>query len=66
MADAIADLENLLKDIPTGAWVAISERQHIVVAYGPDAQKVLSDAHEKGEGHPLIVRVPEHAAAMFL
>ena len=65
MATTITDLSDLLKGIPPGAWVAISERQHAVVAYGPDAQEVLRDAKERGEEHPLITRVPDQNSAMF-
>jgi hypothetical protein len=66
MATAVADLAGLLKGIPSGAWVAISESQNRVLAYGADAQAVLCEAQEKGEQHPLILRVPDQAAAMFL
>lgn len=60
------DLAGLLKEIPAGAWVAISEEKNAVVAYGPDAQAVFSEAQDKGEEQPLIVRVPDQATAMFL
>jgi hypothetical protein len=65
MATAIADLLELTKGIPMGAWVAISERQHSVLAYGADAQAVLTEARNKGEAHPLIVRVPDQTTSMF-
>jgi tRNA A37 threonylcarbamoyladenosine synthetase subunit TsaC/SUA5/YrdC len=65
MTTAVADLSDLLKGIPSGAWVAISESKNAVMAYGPDAQEVLREAKERGEEHPLILRVPDHAAAMF-
>jgi hypothetical protein len=66
MATTVADLAGLLEGIPAGAWVAISEEKNAVVAYGVDAQAVFGEAQEKGEEHPLIVRVPEQATAMFL
>ena len=66
MATTIADLSNLLKGIPAGAWVAISEGEHRVIAFGVDAQAVLNEAHEKGEILPLMVRVPDRNSAMFL
>lgn len=59
------DLLDLLKDIPAGAWVAISEKRHVVLAFGTDAKAVADEAHAKGEDLPLIVRVPEHSMAMF-
>jgi hypothetical protein len=65
MATAIVDLLALTKGLPTGAWVAISERQHTVLAYGTDVETVLTEAQGKGEDHPLIVRVPDQSTAMF-
>jgi hypothetical protein len=66
MATTIADLPELLKGVPAGAWVAISESQHKTLAYGVDAQAVRNEAIEKGEKLPLMVRVPDQKAAMFL
>jgi hypothetical protein len=65
MTTSAADLSDLLKGIPSGAWVAISESKQVVIAYGPDAQEVLRKAKERGEERPLILRVPEQAIAMF-
>jgi tRNA A37 threonylcarbamoyladenosine synthetase subunit TsaC/SUA5/YrdC len=65
MTSAVADLSDLLKNIPSGAWVAISESKNAVMAYGPDAQEVLREAKERGEENPLIFRVPDQVAAMF-
>jgi Family of unknown function (DUF5678) len=65
MTTAVADLSHLLKGIPSGAWVAISESKNVVMAYGPDVQEVLRAAKERGEEHPLILRVPDQVAAMF-
>ncbi|MGD0292862.1 MAG: hypothetical protein ABSB30_03320 [Terracidiphilus sp.] len=66
MDTTVADIFDLLKGIPPGAWVAISERQHKTLAYGVDAQAVLNEAQQKGEKLPLMVRVPEQNQAMFL
>ena len=66
MATTIADLSDLLKDIPAGAWVAISERLHKAIAFGVDAQAVLDEARKQGEKLPLMVRVPDQNSAMFL
>jgi tRNA A37 threonylcarbamoyladenosine synthetase subunit TsaC/SUA5/YrdC len=65
MTSAVADLSDLLRNIPSGAWVAISESKNAVMAYGPDAQEVLREAKERGEENPLIFRVPDQVAAMF-
>jgi hypothetical protein len=59
-------LTALLEGIPAGAWVAISEEQNKVLAWGIDAQEVLHEAQGKGEHSPLITRVPDrHLMAMF-
>jgi hypothetical protein len=65
MATVITDLPDLLKGIPAGAWVAISELQNKALAFGFDAQAVLNEARQKGERLPLMVRVPEQNLAMF-
>jgi hypothetical protein len=65
MATPVADIYELVKDIPAGAWVAISEKRHQVLAYGPDAQVVLTQARTEGEEVPLIVRVPDNPVSMF-
>jgi hypothetical protein len=66
MTTAVLNLGGLLKGIPAGDWAAISERQNLVLSYGADAQVVLSEAENKGEAHPLIVRVPEQESSLFL
>jgi len=66
MAAQAIDLVELLKDVPAGAWVAISESQGKVMSYGIDAQAVLNKSCEMGEEHPLIVRVPAQAQELFL
>jgi hypothetical protein len=59
------DFSALLKDVPRGAWVAISADQHRVVSYGADMRKVLEDAKLTGEKDPILTRVPESASALF-
>jgi hypothetical protein len=66
MASAPLDLSNLLKGIPTGAWVAISEREHRVMAFGAELKPVLKESEEKGEPLPLIVRANDLGTTMFL
>jgi len=47
-------------------WVAISESQNKVLAYGADIEAAHDEARQKGEQLPLMVRVPDHNMAMFL
>jgi uncharacterized protein DUF5678 len=60
------DLATMLKGIPRGAWVAISEAKDRVIAYGSDLRVVIEDAKRKGEADPLITRVPESASTLIL
>jgi hypothetical protein len=66
MAAATINLSELLKGLPDGAWVAISEQAQEVISYAADLQTVLNAAEQRGESEPLIVRVPEHSSALFL
>jgi hypothetical protein len=66
MAITVTDLPELLKGIPPGAWVAISESRNRALAFGVDAQTVHDEAQQKGENQPLMVRVPDQMLAMFL
>ena len=66
MATPAIDLFGLLKGLPEGAWVAISERANEVVAYAADLHTALTMARERGENNPLVMRVPEHPGMMFL
>ena len=65
IASSIPDLASLLRGIPNGVWVAISEKLRKLVAYGVDAQAVLNEAHSTGEPNPLILRVPDQTAMFY-
>ena len=66
MATAPLDLASILKGIPEGEWVAISEKNQEVVAYSADFQTALNHAHEMGETDPLLMRVPDQSSILFL
>ena len=66
MAAVALNLAALLKDVPRGAWVAISEDRQSVVTYGPDMRDVLEKARQMGEPNAIIVRVPETAGSLLL
>jgi hypothetical protein len=66
MAAASIDYSALVKGLPPGAWVAISERSNKVLAYSADIQTVIDRAREQGENVPLIVKVPEQTVTLFL
>lgn len=66
MATAMIDYSALLKGLPPGAWVAISEEKNAVVAYAADLKTAIDLAKEKGENGPLIIRVPDQTGMLFL
>jgi hypothetical protein len=66
MATYITNYAELLHDIPAGSWVAISEAQQKVIAFGQDACAVLKQSRENGEPRPFMVRVPEKNFGLFL
>jgi hypothetical protein len=65
MAMEITEIYQLMDGLPPGAWVAISTEERRVLAFGTDAQKVYSEAKQKGEKVPFIGRVPEPDLQMF-
>lgn len=66
MAAATIDYMVLMKGLPAGAWVAISEQAEKVIAYSADLQTVLALAKQQGVNEPLVVRVPEQTGMLFL
>jgi hypothetical protein len=59
VASDFAVLTVLLKDIPSGAWVALSSDNRMVLAFGTDMRSVLIEAKRAGEVDPIMLRVPE-------
>ena len=62
----VAEMYALMEGLPIGSWVAYSEKQHKILAYGPDAQAVLDNAREMGEPRPVIARVMDPSVGLFL
>jgi hypothetical protein len=60
------NLSDLLKDIPRGAWVAISQDGSRVIAYAAEMRDVVQQAHAAGEEDPIITRVPQVNMALIL
>ena len=65
-AGAVDDFGELLKDVPAGAWVAISQDEQRVVAYAAEMRDALSRAKELGEELPIVFRVPQASTAFVL
>jgi hypothetical protein len=66
MAPPVTDLGEILKDVPPGAWVAISQDEQRVVAYAAELRDALSKAKELGEECPIAFRVPPFPASFVL
>ena len=60
------DIQALTADVPRGSWVAISSNYDRCVAFGKSVEDVIRKSAAKGEPEPLVVRVPEAEAALFL
>lgn len=48
-----------LKKAPPGGWVAFTEDETKVVAYGNDYDEVVCEAKKSGVFEPLLVKVPK-------
>lgn len=66
MAPTISDFGEVLEGIPPGAWVALSNDEKRVVAYAAEMRDAIKEANDKGEEHPVILRVPISPAALCL
>ena len=60
------DIEKLTEGVPRGSWVAISSAHDRRVAVGQSVDDVISKSEAAGENEPLVIRVPETAAALIL
>jgi hypothetical protein len=52
------DLTTVLKDAPVGEWIALSQAQDRIVATAKTLAEVIKAAHQKGEEHPVVMKVP--------
>ena len=66
MATHAFDFTALLKNIPRGAWVAISADKTHVIAFSAEMKDVLEEAQRRGESTPIIVRIPESEVSLML
>jgi hypothetical protein len=68
MAPAVGlkNLSELLAQVPSGAWVAISRDGSRVIAYAVEMRDVVERAREAGEVDPIITRAPQSNRSMIL
>ncbi len=55
-----------LKKAPPDGWIAFSEDESRVVAYGTTYEEVVSAAERNGVAEPVLVKVPKTWARMVL
>ena len=53
------DLTKLLKPY-MGEWVALSQDEKRVLGHGKSIEEALTEAKEKGENHPFVIKVPDN------
>ena len=52
----------VLREAKTNSWIAFSEDESRVVAYGDTYSQAVKAAEEVGENEPIIVKTPENWA----
>lgn len=57
---------DLLEPLPAGSWVAISEAENLVLAFGPDLDEVFQQAETAGVLLPLILRKPQNNGPLIM
>ena len=60
------NFSELLAQVPSGAWVAISSDGSRVIAYAAEIRDVIEKAKQAGECDPIITRAPESNMALIL
>ncbi|HME33582.1 MAG TPA: DUF5678 domain-containing protein [Terriglobales bacterium] len=59
------DLTTVLKDAPIGEWIALSSDQEHIVATAKNLSDAVKAAKEKGEEHPVVMKVPPVSALIL-
>ena len=54
----VEDLSKILKPY-SNEWVALSKERDRVVSNGKNLEKVVKEAKDKGEKHPVVTKVPK-------
>jgi hypothetical protein len=62
----LKNLSEMLAQVPSGAWVAISQDGSRVIAFAAEIKDVIEKAREAGETDPIITRAPQSNVAMIL
>jgi hypothetical protein len=62
----LKNLSEMLAQVPSGAWVAISHDGSRVIAFAGEVRDVIEQARAAGETDPIITRAPQSSVAMIL
>jgi len=54
----VRDLSKLLKDVPPGVWVALSQDETRVLGSGSTMKEASYQAQQKGEQNPVLIKMP--------
>jgi hypothetical protein len=65
-ATNMKNFSELLRQVPAGAWVAISQDGTRVIAFGDELSVVIDQARDAGEADPIIARAPQANMALIL
>ena len=52
------DLTTVLRDAPVGEWISLSSAQDRIAATAKTLADAVDAAHQKGEEHPVVMKVP--------
>ncbi len=52
------DFTQILRDAPLGDWIALSHNEDRIVATAVRIEDAIASAKEKGEEHPVMMKVP--------
>jgi hypothetical protein len=55
-----------LKEAPVGGWIAFSEDEERLIAYGSTYDEVVERSEKSGEPDPVVVKVPNSWNDMVL
>ena len=59
------DFTVILKDAPAGDWIALSQGQDRIVASAKNLDDAIASAKEKGEDHPVMMKIPPVSALVL-
>ena len=56
---------DLIRPYP-GKWIALTQKQDMVVSVASTVKTVLARAHKKGETFPFLIKAPDSSISVFI